>query len=140
MVNGDAIQSATEKFKPPRLPCTALSKAVSIAKMSDSSLNPMNGGHFVHNNVRKVDGGSILQRLSLANKTAIVTGAGAGIGHAIAVAYAEMGCNIAIWYNKNEQAVKKAAALAEQYKIKCKPFEPLSQRLQLTFVRQGVSS
>ncbi|KAH9227579.1 hypothetical protein K456DRAFT_42123 [Colletotrichum gloeosporioides 23] len=40
------------------------------------SLNPMNGGDFIHDDERKLDGGSVLSRLSLANKTAIITGAG----------------------------------------------------------------
>lgn len=84
------------------------------------SLNPLDGGNFVHNDKnRVVDGGSILKRFSLAEKTAIISGAGGGIGLAVATAYAEMGCNIAIWYNSNKKAVEKAEALAKQYSIKC---------------------
>lgn len=89
--------------------------------MSDPSLNPLKGGTFIHNNKRNVDGGSILERFSLANKTAIITGAGSGIGYSVATAYAELGCNVAIWYYYTDtKAIGKAEALAKQYGVKCK--------------------
>ena len=88
--------------------------------MSNPSLNPMNGGNFIHNDQRVVDAGSILDRFSLANKTAIISGAGSGIGYSVATAYAELGCNVAIWYHTNTKAVEKAEALAKQYNVKCK--------------------
>lgn len=84
-----------------------------------SDLNPLNGGNFIHDYERKVDGGSILKRFSLEKKTAIITGAGAGIGLAVAAAYAEMGCNLALWYNSNDKAIERAENLAKQYNIKC---------------------
>ena len=88
--------------------------------MADNqTLNPLNGGNFIHNNVRNADGGSILKRFSLAGKTAIISGAGGGIGFSVATAYAEMGCNIAIWYNANKKAVERAEGLAKQYNVKC---------------------
>ncbi|KAE9583087.1 L-xylulose reductase [Colletotrichum fructicola] len=87
------------------------------------SLNPMNGGDFIHDDERKLDGGSVLSRLSLANKTAIITGAGGGIGYSVAVAYAEMGCSIAIWYHTNREAPKRAEELSEKYKVKCKAYQ-----------------
>ncbi|KAF4928116.1 L-xylulose reductase [Colletotrichum viniferum] len=89
------------------------------------SLNPMNGGDFIHDDERKLDVGSALSRLSLANKTAIITGAGGGIGYSVAVAYmyAEMGCNIAIWYHTNQEAPKRAEELSEKYKVKCKAYQ-----------------
>lgn len=84
------------------------------------SLSPLNGGNFVRQDKdRKIDGGSILKRFSLEKKTAIVTGAGAGIGFAVAEAYAEMGCNLAIWYNSNEKAIEKAENLGKKYNVKC---------------------
>lgn len=88
--------------------------------MSNPTLNPMNGGNFIHNNKRNIDGGSILGRFSLADKTAIITGAGGGIGYSVATAYAEMGCNIAIWDYTITAAVEKAEALAKQFNVKCK--------------------
>lgn len=80
------------------------------------SLEPLNGGNFIHNDKnRVVDGGStnILKRVSLAGKKAIISGAGGGIGFSVATAYAEMGCNIAIGYNVNKKAVDTAEGLAK---------------------------
>ncbi|KAI8673191.1 Oxidoreductase [Fusarium keratoplasticum] len=87
------------------------------------SLNPLNGGHFVHNEKRVIDGGSLLKRLSLENKTAIVSGGGAGIGLAVAHAFAEMGANVAIWYSTNKTARATADALASKYNIKCRAYQ-----------------
>jgi sorbose reductase len=88
--------------------------------MANATLSPINGGNFIHNTKRNVDGGSIMKRFSLAGKTAIITGAGAGIGYSVATAYAEMGANIAIWYHTNTKAVPRAEELAKQYNIKCR--------------------
>ena len=92
-------------------------------------LNPMNGGDFIHNNERKINGGSILDRFSLVGKTAIITGAGSGIGYSVATAYAELGCNVAIWYYPTDlKAIDKAELLAQQYNVKCKAIPPEPQR------------
>lgn len=87
----------------------------------DATLNPVNrAGNFIHHDERSnIDGGSLLGRLSLKNKTAIISGAGGGIGYSVATGYAEMGCNIAIWYSSNKKAIEKAEALAQKYNIKC---------------------
>jgi sorbose reductase len=47
-----------------------------------------------------------------------ITGAAAGIGLAVAEAYAEAGCNLALWYNSNKSAHTRAEELAKQYSIK----------------------
>lgn len=88
------------------------------------TLNPMNGGNFIHNTKRNIDGGSIMSRFSLADKTAIITGGGGGIGYSVATAYAEMGCNIAIWDYSNAKAVENAEALAKKFNVKCKAAPP----------------
>ncbi|CAJ0539721.1 Ff.00g071940.m01.CDS01 [Fusarium sp. VM40] len=82
-----------------------------------SDLNPLNGGNFVHDNNRLVDGGSILKRFSLQGKTAIVTGAAAGIGFSIAEAYAETGADIALWYRTSNKAHERAEELAKKYNV-----------------------
>ena len=51
---------------------------------------------------------------------AIITGAAAGIGWAVAQAYAEMGANIALWYFTNTKGPERAEELAKQYNIQCK--------------------
>jgi len=97
------------------------SPTITYPRISDNmDLNPLNGGNFIHNHVRNADGGSFLKRLSLTNKTAIISGSGGGIGFSVANAYAELGCNIAIWYHSNKAAVEKAEALGKQYNVKCK--------------------
>jgi sorbose reductase len=57
--------------------------------------------------------------LSLKGRTAIISGAGAGIGLAVAQGLAEAGANVAIWYNSNSSAIEKAKAIEEEYGVKC---------------------
>ncbi|CAK7235646.1 Sorbose reductase sou1 [Sporothrix bragantina] len=85
--------------------------------------NPLNAGNFIHNTTRNADGGSFLKRLSLSNKTAIISGSGGGIGFSVATAYAELGANIAIWYHSNAKAVEKAEELAKQFNVKVKAYK-----------------
>lgn len=56
---------------------------------------------------------------SLKGKTAIVTGAGAGIGLSVAHGLAEAGANVAIWYNSNKKAVDEAAHIEKTYGVTC---------------------
>lgn len=66
-----------------------------------------------------MDEGSVLQRLSLLGKTAIISGAGGGIGYSVACAYAELGCNVAIWYSSNKKAIEKAEILSQKFNVQC---------------------
>lgn len=63
----------------------------------------------------------VLPLFSLKGKTAIVSGAGAGIGLSVAHGFAEAGANVAIWYNSNKKAVERAAEIEKKYGVKCKP-------------------
>jgi sorbose reductase len=54
---------------------------------------------------------------SLKGKTAIVTGAGAGIGLAVANGLAEAGANVALWYNTNTGAPERAQEIAAKYGV-----------------------
>lgn len=56
---------------------------------------------------------------SLKGRTAIISGAGAGIGFAVAQGLAEAGANVAIWYNSNKNTVEKAKEIEEEYGVKC---------------------
>ena len=49
----------------------------------------------------------------LENKTAIVTGAARGIGEAIAIKFAEQGCNVAFTY-VSDSSIEKANSLVEK--------------------------
>lgn len=52
--------------------------------------------------------------INLKGKTALVTGAGAGIGQSIAVELARAGATVAINYRQNEAGARQTLALAEQ--------------------------
>lgn len=82
--------------------------------------NPLNDGSFIHQYGPGPDCGSLLDRFSLKGKTAIVTGAGGGIGLSVAQAFAELGANVAIWYNTNEAAHQKADGISKRYGVKCR--------------------
>lgn len=58
-----------------------------------------------------------MSMFSLAGKTAIVTGAGAGIGLAVAQGLAEAGANVAMWYRSNKNCPEKAAEIAARYGV-----------------------
>jgi glutamate dehydrogenase/leucine dehydrogenase len=77
------------------------------------------------------DGDSVMALFSLKGKTAIVTGAGAGIGYAVAEAYAEAGANVALWYNSNDAAIKKAEELGKRFGVKGLLFEIPTRRVFL---------
>lgn len=82
---------------------------------------PLNGGNFLHQQGPGPDCGTLLDRLSLKGETAIVTGAGGGIGLSVAQAFAELGANVAIWYNTNEAAHDRAREISERYGVQCMP-------------------
>lgn len=61
----------------------------------------------------------VLPLFSLRGRTAIVAGAGAGIGLAVAQGLAEAGANVAIWYNSNKQALTEADNIEKMFGVKC---------------------
>ncbi|KAF8423370.1 hypothetical protein EV426DRAFT_668975 [Tirmania nivea] len=69
------------------------------------------------------DGDPVLPLFSLKGKTAIVTGAGAGIGYAVADCFAEAGADVIIWYNSNPKAHEAAEEIAKRWGVKCKAFK-----------------
>ena len=60
-----------------------------------------------------------MQLFSLAGKTAIISGAGQGIGLTVAKTFAEAGANVAIWYHSNSMAIEEADNIEKVFKVKC---------------------
>lgn len=58
-----------------------------------------------------------MSMFSLKGRTAIVSGAGAGIGLSVAQGLAEAGANIAMWYNSNPKCEERAAEIAQKYGV-----------------------
>ena len=83
------------------------------------ALNPMNKGDFKHT-AQPSTPGSLWSRFSLKGKTAIISGAGQGIGLSVARAYAEMGANVVLWYHTNTDAPKRAEEIGKEFGVKCK--------------------
>jgi len=84
---------------------------------------PMNGGAFVHNNTTPPTSKHVMRLFSLKGKTAIVSGAGAGIGLAVVQGFAEAGANVAIWYNSNKSAIDRAKEIEQEYGVNCKAYQ-----------------
>ncbi|KAI1615631.1 carbonyl reductase [Exophiala viscosa] len=83
----------------------------------------MNGGNFKHYNTEPPTSKLVLPLFSLKGKTAIISGAGAGIGLAVARGYAEAGANVAIWYHSNKKALERAADIEKQFGVKCRAYQ-----------------
>lgn len=88
-----------------------------------AAASPMSGGVFTHNNTLPPQHDRLMPLFSLRGKTAIVTGAGAGIGLSVAHALAEAGANVAIWYNRNRTAIDRAAEIEQRYGVTCKAYQ-----------------
>lgn len=67
----------------------------------------------------QADAGSLLSRFSLKGKTAVISGAGAGIGLSVAHGFAELGANVALWYLKNDKTPEQARSIESIYSVKC---------------------
>jgi sorbose reductase len=74
---------------------------------------------------------------SLKGKTAIISGAGAGIGLAVARGFAEAGANVVIWYYSNKKALTRAEEIEKEFGVKC---TPTSVRLQIHPTPTGPST
>ncbi|KAF2797070.1 NAD(P)-binding protein [Melanomma pulvis-pyrius CBS 109.77] len=80
-------------------------------------------GVFRRNNTKPPADGPVMALFSLAGKTAIIAGAGQGIGLAVAKTFAEAGANVAIWYNSNSNAIEEAEQIEKVFNVKCKAYK-----------------
>ncbi|KAI9803909.1 MAG: L-xylulose reductase [Sarcosagium campestre] len=85
--------------------------------------NAIQGADFSINNTTPPQEQNVLPLFSLKGKTAIVSGAGAGIGLSIAQGFAEAGADVAIWYNSNKKALDRAKEIEETYGVKCRAYQ-----------------
>lgn len=88
--------------------------------INDEPNAPLKDGRFRHGNTEAPAEKKVLPLFTNEGKTAIVTGAGAGIGLAVAQGLAESGANVAIWYHSNKKALDRAREIEEEYGVKCK--------------------
>ena len=87
--------------------------------MGGEKLPAMDGGNFNHHNTVAPKEEKVFPLFNNTGKTAIVSGAGAGIGLAVAQALAESGANGAIWYHGNKKALDRAKDIEKEYGVKC---------------------
>ena len=62
-----------------------------------------------------------LKNYNLRNKTAIVTGAGKGLGRACAIALAEAGANLII-ISRTQKDLNEVSKKIKRFKVKCKSY------------------
>ena len=63
----------------------------------------------------------MFKKINLKNKTALVTGAGKGLGKACAIALAEAGVNVVI-ISRTQKDLNKVSKIIKKYKVKCQSF------------------
>ncbi|KAJ5104436.1 hypothetical protein NUU61_001783 [Penicillium alfredii] len=85
--------------------------------------NPVQNGLFVHDNTTAPEHPSLMSMFSLKGKTAIVSGAAAGIGLHVAQGLAEAGANVALWWGSNSSCIERAAEIASQYGVQAKAYQ-----------------
>ena len=62
-----------------------------------------------------------LKKYNLKNKTAVVTGAGKGLGKACAIALAEAGVNLVI-ISRTQKDINEVSKKIKKLKVKCKSY------------------
>ena len=63
----------------------------------------------------------MFKKINLKNKTALVTGAGKGLGKACAIALAEAGSNLVI-ISRTKKDLDQVSKITKRFKVKCKSY------------------
>lgn len=66
---------------------------------------------------------NVFDQFKMTNRVVIVNGAAEGIGASVAEGMAEAGAHVALWYNSNDAAIKKAEELAQKHGVKTKAYK-----------------
>ncbi|KAH7122584.1 short-chain dehydrogenase [Dendryphion nanum] len=66
---------------------------------------------------------NVLDQFRMDGKVIVVNGAADGIGASVAEGMAEAGGSVALWYNSNDKAVKRAEELAKIHGVKTKAYK-----------------
>lgn len=66
---------------------------------------------------------NVVDQFKMANRVVVVNGAAEGIGASVAEGMAEAGAHVALWYNSNDAAIKKAEELAQKNGVKTKAYK-----------------
>lgn len=66
---------------------------------------------------------NVLEQFSMKGRVVVITGASDGIGYSVTEGMVEAGANVALWYNSNDAAVSKAAALSQEFGIQAKAYK-----------------
>ena len=73
---------------------------------------------------------SVLKMFDMHGKTTIITGGSGGIGYEVARALAEVGSDIALWYNASSEAQKLALTIEHDFGVKCKAYRCAVQNFE----------
>jgi len=66
---------------------------------------------------------NVVDQFKMSNRVVVVNGAAEGIGASVAEGMAEAGAHVALWYNSNDAAIKKAEELAQKNGVKTKAYK-----------------
>ncbi|QLL34863.1 hypothetical protein HG536_0H02380 [Torulaspora globosa] len=65
----------------------------------------------------------VLDMFSLRGKVASVTGASGGIGYEVAIAFAQAGADVAMWYNSNPEIANEVEELSKKYGVTVRAYK-----------------